>query len=114
MTDHIPLVMVSEKTAEPSAKRPLRLHTISSVVFLYPSVIMAIACGIGSGFGHRTTESPGKLGLIFTLFFFVNLTVITFEYTKKSSLTVIGFSLIMGILGWQSDLAARMMKGIFL
>ena len=113
MSDHIPLVVVAETTPQPKADKPLKLRHCSPIIFLYPSVVMAIACGIGSGFGQRSAESPGKLGLVFTLFFFVNLTVITFEYTKKSSLAVLGVSLLVGILGWQSDMVAHLIRAIF-
>ena len=107
----VPNLAAEADSANPS--RVFKLRSYSSVFFLYPTLAMAALSGIIFGFGERTPDEPGTVGLVFTLFFFVNLTILAFDYTKKATITVGLTSIIVGLLAGISPLIADMISGMF-
>lgn len=84
--------------ATPSKKSIERviIRPYSEVIFLYPTAIMAIACGIWvSVTGDDANFVPG---LVFTLMFFFNLSVIAFDYTRLTSVVIVLLFVIVGLL----------------
>ena len=93
---------MSEETKSGGGATPSRvvIRSYSAVIFLYPSLLLAIACGLWTSFAGLTPE-PGKAGaagIVFTLFFFFNLTIIAFDYTRLTSVVIILVFVILGLL----------------
>ncbi len=76
----------------------VRIRSYSDVIYLYPSLIMAIVCGLWVTFGEATPADPGASGLVFTLLFFFNLSIIAFDYTRLTSIIVVLLLVIVGLL----------------
>ncbi len=74
---------MSEKPSERLIIRPL-----SDAIYFYPSIIAAIVCGIVVESTAASPATPGQTGLIFTLVFFFNLTIVSFNYTRLSSIVI--------------------------
>jgi len=74
---------MAEKAPEKLIIRPL-----SDAIYFYPSIIAAIVCGIIVQTTNASPTSPGQTGLIFTLIFFFNLTIVAFNYTRLSSIVI--------------------------
>lgn len=83
-----------------SAANPSRvvIRSYSAVIYLYPSLILAIACGLWTRFAGLTPEAPGTAGIVFTLVFFFNLTIIAFDYTRLTSVVILLVMVILGLL----------------
>lgn len=73
------------------------IRSYSDVIYLYPSLLMSIICGLWVTLGEPTPGDPGASGLVFTLLFFFNLSVIAFDYTRLTSIIVV-LMLIIGVL----------------
>ncbi len=77
------------------------IRPYSDVVFLYPSIIIAILCGLWTLFATpenaqlAVTPLPG---VIFSLCFFINLSVIAFDYSRLSLIVVGLLVVIAGLL----------------
>lgn len=84
--------MTNETEAERLVIRPL-----SDAIYFYPSIIAAIICGIVVESTGANAGAPGQTGLIFTLIFFFNLTIVSFNYTRTSSI-VIGLLVLVIVL----------------
>jgi len=65
------------------------IRPLSAVIYLYPSLIAAIVCGLIVQLGDASPANPGMTGIVFTLVFFFNLTVVAFDYTRLSSVVII-------------------------
>ncbi len=74
------------------------IRPYSDVVYLYPSLIAAIACGMWVSIAGYTPDNPGAAGIVFTLMFFFNLTIIAFDYTRLASVVIILLVVIGGLL----------------
>jgi len=74
------------------------IRSYSAVIFLYPTLLLAIACGLWTSFAGLTPEVPGAAGIVFTLFFFFNLTIIAFDYTRLTSVVIVLLFVILGLL----------------
>ncbi len=74
------------------------IRSYSAVIYLYPSLLLAIACGMWTKFAGLTPEAPGAAGIVFTLVFFFNLTIIAFDYTRLTSVVIILIMVILGLL----------------
>ena len=68
------------------------------IIYLYPTFIAALVCGALVQFVGSTVESPGSVGLVFTLIFFFNLSVTTFDYTRLMSIILVLMLIILALL----------------
>ncbi|MFN3198904.1 MAG: hypothetical protein ACE366_10905 [Bradymonadia bacterium] len=75
-----------------------------SVIYFYPTLIAALAAGLYMHFTVGDVPpadlllNPGPVGLIFTLLFFFNLSVVAFDYTRLTSIVVVLVVVIVGLL----------------
>lgn len=76
----------------------VKIRSYSDVIYLYPSFIMAIVCGLWVTLGEPTPAEPGLSGVVFTFLFFFNLSVIAFDYTRLTSIIVLLLVVIVGLL----------------
>lgn len=83
------------RTLPPSS---VKIRSFSDVIYLYPSLIMSIICGLWVTFGEPTPADPGSSGVVYTLLFFFNLSVIAFDYTRLTSIIVLLILVILGLL----------------
>lgn len=77
---------------------PLIIRPFSDIIFLYPSWLMSIICGIWVSMGDASPTNPGASGILFTLVFFFNLTVMAFDYTRIMSIVILLTVVILGLL----------------
>ena len=73
------------------------LVSYPKIVFMYPSAIVALLCGLYMAFSGATIEDPGSAHLVarfFILVLTVNLVVIAFDFPRTTSLTLFFLSLI--------------------
>lgn len=66
------------------------IRPLASVAFLYPTVIMALICAFWVWATDASPASPGSSGILFTLVFFFNLSIMAFQYSRAASFTVCG------------------------
>ena len=74
------------------------IRSYASVVYLYPSLLLAIGCGLWVNFSAATPDKPGVAGIVFALFFFFNLTIIAFDYTRLTSVVIILLLVILALV----------------
>ena len=74
----------------PEAPHSVIIRQYPKVVFLYPIFLFSIAAWIMEGFFERFQNSP-TLGAVFFCLFAVNMLVISFEFTRTSSVAIILF-----------------------
>ena len=77
----------------------VRIHPYSPVIFLYPSLLMSLICGLWVSMGDATSAAPGSSGITFTVVFFFNLSIIAFDYTRLTSVVVLLVLVILGLVG---------------
>lgn len=71
------------------------------IVFLYPSLIVAVIAGCVSHFAHNTeTTGAHIISLIFLVTLGINLSVIAFDFPRTTSLTVFFALVAIGIGAW--------------
>jgi hypothetical protein len=71
------------------------------IVFLYPSLIVAIIAGLFSHFtGNQEVRSTHVLGLLFLVVLGMNLSVMAFDFPRTTSLTVFFALVAIGIGAW--------------
>lgn len=76
----------------------VKIRSYSDVIYLYPSFLMAIVCGLWVTLGEPTPADPGVSGVVFTCVFFFNLSVIAFDYTRLTSIIFVLMLVIVGLL----------------
>jgi hypothetical protein len=86
-----------------SSSRSVVIRTYSDVIYLYPSWIASVIAGIYVGFAGPTPEAPGMVGVLFTILFFFNLSIIAFDYTRMTSIIVLLIFVILGLLSTMYD-----------
>jgi hypothetical protein len=91
----------------------LVLRSRSPIVFMYPSLIMLLLCGFASVVGTRNESAPGRLGMIFIIFLFVNLTVLGFKYTRRGAISVGLVALFTCLLGRSVDWIGDAFTSVF-
>ena len=74
------------------------IRSFSDVIYLYPSWIMSLICGIWVSVSDATPGSPGNSGILFTVVFFFNLSVIAFDYTRLTSVVILLMVVIFGLI----------------
>jgi len=76
-----------------SEPRPVKIWTWPKIIFLYPTLVAAIICAVGS----LLFEDQARLwGTIFVTVFFVNLLVMSFDFPRTSSLNL--FLLVIAVI----------------
>ncbi|MEZ4265083.1 MAG: hypothetical protein R3F39_01805 [Myxococcota bacterium] len=76
----------------------LIIRPLSAAVYFYPTLVAALICGAVVTVRGATPESPGRTGLVFTLVFFFNLTVVAFDYTRVASIVLVLMGVITGLI----------------
>ena len=76
----------------------VKIRSYSDVIYLYPTFLMALICGLWVTLGEPTPADPGVSGVVFTCIFFFNLSVIAFDYTRLTSIIFILLLVIVGLL----------------
>ena len=115
MPDIIPLVAVHDghETSEIRFQNgPFKIRGYSPAVLLYPTLGMAILGGILTGVGPKTATEPGSVGLIFSLFFFANLSIVTTHFTKKTVVLNGGLFVCLVVLASVSSWVDDLIKGV--
>lgn len=80
------------------ARQRVIIRPLSSVIYLYPSLIAALICGAIMTFGDVKPEQPGVAGIVFTLVFFFNLSIVAFDYTRLTSIVIVLLLIILALL----------------
>lgn len=70
----------------------------SDVLYLYPTLIAALVCALVVTLTGATPAEPGVTGIVFALIFFFNLTIVTFNYTRLTSVVVLLLLVIVVLL----------------
>jgi hypothetical protein len=78
-----------------AALQPVTLHPLPKVVFLYPTLIAAVVAAIGT---DRWEDRAAAWGLGFLVVFFLNLMVLSFDFPRTTSLTLL-FLVVAVVLG---------------
>jgi hypothetical protein len=76
----------------------ITIHPMPDVVFLYPTAVTAIVCWILSYF-FTSDAFLGRMGLIFTLIFFSNLSILAFDFNRFKTVALILSVVILILLG---------------
>ncbi len=79
------------------------MRSYSDVIYFYPSWIASVVCGIYINVAAPTPDEPGLVGVLFTLLFFFNLSIIAFDYTRMTSIIVMLIVVIVGLLSTMYD-----------
>ncbi len=87
------------------------IRPYSDVIYLYPSLLLSIACGAWVSMSGAVP--PPTAGLLFTLFFFFNLTIVAFDYTRLTSVVIILVFVILGLLSSMYPVVSDGIKAIF-
>jgi len=103
-----------------TAKKPMTrttptsvtIRSYSDVIYLYPSVIMSLICGLWVTLGEPTVAEPGLSGVVFTVVFFFNLSVIAFDYTRLTSIIMLLLVVIAGLLAVIFPAVGEVMQGL--
>ena len=82
----------------PGAENPLVVRPLPAVVYLYPTLVCALLCGLVVQLGGASEANPGATGIVFTLVFFLNLSVLAFEYTRMMAIVLGLVGIILGLL----------------
>jgi hypothetical protein len=92
--------MVDSTTPTPSAPPTplLVIRPLPDVVFLYPTLVAALLCGLVVQLGGASGAEPGATGIVFTIVFFVNLSMLAFEYTRMTAVALLLGGVILGLL----------------
>jgi prepilin signal peptidase PulO-like enzyme (type II secretory pathway) len=99
-----PMAEADADVAAPPAPRTQRapdrvvIRPLSGVIFLYPTLIAALICGTIVAAGGADAKEPGSTGLVFTLTFFFNLSIVAFDYTRLTSIVLVLLGVILGLL----------------
>lgn len=83
------------------AKKPVQrviIRPLSAVIYFYPTLIAALVCGAIVATSGADASNPGATGLVFTIIFFFNLTVVAFDYSRVSSIVIVLLFVIAGLL----------------
>jgi hypothetical protein len=85
--------------AEPHA-HPARvvIRPHSDVLYLFPTLFAALIAGLVVTFADTDPAKPGLTGLVFLAFFFFNLTIVAFNYTRLASVLILLLFVIFGLL----------------
>lgn len=86
---------------KPDNPPPSQIFLVSypKIVFLYPSFLASIVCGIVMLFGVKESTSH-LVSLIFLAIFATNLMVMAFDFPRTTSLTLFFFLVALGIGLW--------------
>jgi hypothetical protein len=103
--------VVESKSAAPAAPRRItsvKIRPYSDVVYLWPALLASIICGLVVTFSSASPTEPGVTGLIFTIIFFVNLSVIAFNYTRLMTIIILLLAVILGLVSAMYPAVAQM------
>ncbi len=86
--------------SEPSSlpEKPLIVRPLPSVVYLYPTLFAALICGLIVQLGSASDANPGSTGIVFTLVFFFNLSILAFDYTRMASIVLVLSAVLLMVL----------------
>lgn len=88
---------MSEGSSSSGGER-LIIRPYSDIIYLYPSLIAAVACGLWVSMSGATVATPGASGIVFTLIFFFNLSIVAFDYTRLTSIVIALIVVIMSLV----------------
>ena len=94
MAVEVPLPQPVQRKREPPLERVV-IRSLPKAVFLYPTMLAAIAAGLGSSQDWGKTSLWGNA---FLIVFAINLVIIAFDFPRTTSLTLL-FLVIAVILG---------------
>jgi hypothetical protein len=89
---------MAESAPQQSPHPLIVIRPLPDVVYLYPTAILTLVCGLVMEFGDATESAPGVTGVLFTLFFFTNLSMLAFDYTRMTALALALGAFILGLL----------------
>jgi len=95
-----------------SSTNSVVMRGYSDVIYFYPSWIASIFCGLYVQFAGPTPAEPGMVGLIFTLLFFFNLSIIAFDYTRMTSIIVLLMIVIVAMLSTMQPNVAEALRNL--
>jgi len=87
-----------EPTPPPAPPPLLVIRPLPDVVFLYPTLVAALICGALVQLGGASVQEPGVTGIVFTLVFFLNLSMLAFEYTRMTAVALLLGGVILALL----------------
>lgn len=76
----------------------LIIRPLSTIVYMWPTWIVSFLFAILVSAGNVSPEEPGYLGVLYTVLFFFNLSVVAFDYTRLTSIVIGLLLVILGLL----------------
>jgi hypothetical protein len=89
---------MAEPAPAPSPHPLIVIRPLPDVVYLYPTAILTLICGLVVQFGGATENTPGVTGILFTIFFFTNLSMLAFDYTRMTAVALVLGGVILALL----------------
>jgi membrane protein YdbS with pleckstrin-like domain len=80
-----------------TAKRVF-IRPLSSVIYLYPTWLASIVFALWTDLAGVSPAEPGVSGILFTLMFFFNLSIVAFDYTRLSAVVIVLLMVITGLV----------------
>jgi len=62
--------------------------------------------------GERTPQAPGSVGLVFSLFFFANLSVLAIQFTRRTSILMGLVFVVILVLSGVSSFVGQLVEGV--
>ncbi|MEZ4464906.1 MAG: hypothetical protein R3F43_10510 [bacterium] len=104
------------KSAAKTPSKPedrLIIRPLSNIVFMYPSWIASWIFALVMSMGNASPEVPGYSGIVFTLFFFFNLSIVAFDYTRLTSIVIALILVILGLLSAMYPVVGEVIRDVF-
>lgn len=76
----------------------LIIRPMSTVIYMYPTWLASWVFGLMMSMGNASPQNPGYSGIIFTLMFFFNISIVAFDYTRLTSIVIALILVIVGLL----------------
>lgn len=102
--------MSEDRPTKPAHR--LIIRPFSAVIYLYPTFIATIVCGLILQFWGATPESPGVTGIVFTLLFFFNLSIVAFDYTRLAAVIIVLILVILSMLSSMYAGVGEMLRNV--
>lgn len=76
----------------------LVIRPLSAIVYMWPTWLVSMVFALMVSAGNVSPEEPGYLGIIYTVLFFFNMSVVAFDYTRLTSIVIVLLLVILALL----------------
>lgn len=99
--------------AERKGADRLIIRPMSTVIYMYPTWLASWIFGLVMSMGNASPQNPGYSGIIFTLLFFFNISIVAFDYTRLTSIVIALILVIIGLLSAMYPAVGEFIQRIF-